>query len=371
MNSPTTEDHARVEVAPHGLTSRHATAATSLVVLGVVYGDIGTSPLYALKASLLHFAADGIDRGEVLGILSLLFWSLILVVTVKYVAAHPAGGQPRRGRHPGADRAGPARSPERANGWRRSSASPGPACSSATASSPRPSRSSSAMEGLKVVSPAFEHATSLPLSVAIIVGLFLVQYRGTGADRHRVRPDLRPVVPRHRPARARSKSPGSPWCWRPSRPTYGYPPSSSSHGWLGLRRLRLGLPGGDRRRRRSTPTWATSADGRSADAWFSFVLPALTLNYLGQGALLLSRSGGDREPLLPAGAGVAAPAPGVPGGGGDRHRLPGGDLGRLLAGARRRSSSASCRACQCATPAAPRRGRSTCPRSTSPSWLAC
>src|SRR5829696_5868577 len=64
---------------------RPATVAALLGVLGVVYGDIGTSPLYALKASLSHFVGDGIARAEVLGILSLLFWSLILVVTVKYV----------------------------------------------------------------------------------------------------------------------------------------------------------------------------------------------------------------------------------------------------------------------------------------------
>ncbi len=56
-----------------------------LGVLGVVYGDIGTSPLYAFKASLDHFTQGGVSRPEVLGILSMIFWSLVLVVTVKYV----------------------------------------------------------------------------------------------------------------------------------------------------------------------------------------------------------------------------------------------------------------------------------------------
>jgi KUP system potassium uptake protein len=56
-----------------------------LGVLGVVYGDIGTSPLYALQASLMHFQATGIRRAEVLGVLSLIFWSLFIIVTVKYV----------------------------------------------------------------------------------------------------------------------------------------------------------------------------------------------------------------------------------------------------------------------------------------------
>ncbi len=53
--------------------------------IGVVYGDIGTSPLYAVRESLHHAAADGITRGEVIGVISLMLWALILVVTVKYV----------------------------------------------------------------------------------------------------------------------------------------------------------------------------------------------------------------------------------------------------------------------------------------------
>src|SRR6202021_41901 len=60
-------------------------AGVLLAVLGVVYGDIGTSPLYALKASLQLFQGVTISIVEILGILSLIFWSLILIVTVKYV----------------------------------------------------------------------------------------------------------------------------------------------------------------------------------------------------------------------------------------------------------------------------------------------
>jgi KUP system potassium uptake protein len=56
-----------------------------LAVLGVVYGDIGTSPLYAFKASMQLFSGVAITSSEVLGILSLIFWSLVLIVTVKYV----------------------------------------------------------------------------------------------------------------------------------------------------------------------------------------------------------------------------------------------------------------------------------------------
>ncbi|MGH7152717.1 MAG: KUP/HAK/KT family potassium transporter, partial [Acetobacteraceae bacterium] len=56
-----------------------------LGVLGVVYGDLGTSPLYAFKASLGLFSRVAISDVEILGILSLIFWSLIVIVSIKYV----------------------------------------------------------------------------------------------------------------------------------------------------------------------------------------------------------------------------------------------------------------------------------------------
>lgn len=54
-------------------------------VLGIVYGDIGTSPLYALQASLAYFTKTGLKYEDILGILSLIFWALIITVTLKYV----------------------------------------------------------------------------------------------------------------------------------------------------------------------------------------------------------------------------------------------------------------------------------------------
>lgn len=60
-------------------------AVMALTVLGVVYGDIGTSPLYALKETFLGPHSPGVDEAGVLGVLSLVTWALILVVSVKYV----------------------------------------------------------------------------------------------------------------------------------------------------------------------------------------------------------------------------------------------------------------------------------------------
>ncbi len=66
-------------------TARPARWGALVAVLGVVYGDIGTSPLYAFKSSLILFRDIRISDVEILGILSLIFWSLVLIVTVKYV----------------------------------------------------------------------------------------------------------------------------------------------------------------------------------------------------------------------------------------------------------------------------------------------
>ena len=60
-------------------------AALVLACLGVVYGDIGTSPLYALRESLVHAHEEGLPETSVIGIVSLLFWTVVLIVTVKYV----------------------------------------------------------------------------------------------------------------------------------------------------------------------------------------------------------------------------------------------------------------------------------------------
>src|SRR5262245_4654794 len=57
-----------------------------LGAIGIVYGDIGTSPLYTMKESFLGPHPLAVDRLHIFGVLSLIFWSLMLIVTVKYVA---------------------------------------------------------------------------------------------------------------------------------------------------------------------------------------------------------------------------------------------------------------------------------------------
>ena len=73
------------EEAVH-LPRRQTFLALTVGAVGVVYGDIGTSPIYAFREALLPVLHDGrVSRPEVLGLLSLLIWTLILIVTVKYV----------------------------------------------------------------------------------------------------------------------------------------------------------------------------------------------------------------------------------------------------------------------------------------------
>src|SRR5262245_22246368 len=65
----------------------HGSWALSIGSLGMVFGDIGTSPLYASPESLAHIASDGTPATpvEVIGLVSLIFWALMFVVTLKYV----------------------------------------------------------------------------------------------------------------------------------------------------------------------------------------------------------------------------------------------------------------------------------------------
>ena len=68
----------------HGHGHGHSNLlALSLASVGVVYGDIGTSPIYALRESLTHASGSGIQPADVIGVVSLLIWALFVTVTLK------------------------------------------------------------------------------------------------------------------------------------------------------------------------------------------------------------------------------------------------------------------------------------------------
>ena len=82
--------------APHG-----PLGVLMLGALGVVYGDIGTSPLYTLKTALDW--AGGATPATAIGMLSLIVWTLVITTSIKYVARRDARRQRRRRRYSGAD----------------------------------------------------------------------------------------------------------------------------------------------------------------------------------------------------------------------------------------------------------------------------
>ncbi len=258
--------------------------ASLLGVLGVVYGDIGTSPLYALKTSLSHFANTGTHALEIMGVLSLVFWALILTVTVKYVLLilradnNGEGGilalmalaqrvtQGARTRHI------------------LGLVGIGGACLFFGDGIITPAISVlSAVEGLEVVYPEF-HYVVVPISVVVIVALFAVQASGTG----RIGRVFGPVMCVWFVAIAVfgcMQIAQNPWVLTAVSPLYGVR-LCAAHGWLAF--VVLG----------SVVLAVTGAEALYADmghfgrqpirlAWLWFVLPSLLLNYFGQGALVL------------------------------------------------------------------------------------
>lgn len=275
---------------------RPVTAAAIIGTLGVVYGDIGTSPLYAMRASLLLFSDDGIRKAEILGILSLIFWSLILVVTVKYVTFVLRADNRGEGGIMSLTALALRALPEGSR-LRRVAVLVGIAGASLFFSDGMVTPAISvlsAVEGLRVVSPAMEPAV-IPLSLCILVALFLVQYRGTARMGRIFGPvtavwfavlallGLVQIV--QNPAVLAALSPG---------PALAFVAAHPLAAFIALGAVVLAVTGGE----------ALYADMGHFGAkpirfaWLFIVLPALVLNYFGQGALLLANPAAIENPFF-------------------------------------------------------------------------
>lgn len=274
--------------------SAHATQASFLTLaigaIGVVYGDIGTSPLYALRESVAAAtgAHDGVvtsvSRDIVLGLLSLILWSLILVVTLKYVVILLK-----------ADNNGEGGTltlvalAQRAMGGRRGPVVLGLGIAGAALfygdAVITPAISVlSAVEGLKLVTPAFEPYV-VPIALAILIGLFAVQSRGT----HSVAAFFGPITLvwfATMGVLGAMHIADDPTVFYSLNPYYGIV-FLRDHPFVALAVLGtvcLAVTGAE----------ALYADlghfgrGPIRAAWSFVVFPALALNYLGQGALVLS-----------------------------------------------------------------------------------
>ena len=266
-----------------------------LGVLGVVYGDIGTSPLYAFKATLEHFKHDGIDSKDVLGILSMIFWSLILVVTVKYVLIIMRADN----RGEGGILALMALAQRGVQDLRLRAVLTlvgiAGACLFFGDGVITPAISVlSSVEGLQIVDPRL-HKAVIPISLVVILGLFLIQWRGTGVMGKLFGPitlvwflvlGVLGVV----------EIVANPSVLLALSPTYAFY-AITHHQWLSL--VALG----------SVVLAVTGAEALYADmghfgarpiqmAWLYFVLPCLVLNYFGQGALVLAHPEAMENPFF-------------------------------------------------------------------------
>ncbi len=260
-----------------------------LAVLGVVYGDIGTSPLYAFKASMQCSAVRAITAVEVLGILSLIFWSLVLIVTVKYVMLIMRADN--RGEGGILALMALAQRVSVGTGVRKALALVGiaGACLFFGDGVITPAISVlSAVEGLEVAAPGLQEYV-LPISV---VGHPRAVRRPESRHRQR-RPVVRPgdgaVVRGHRRAWARCRS-----CSIPYRAAGASRPAMRSRLCMQYKALAFVVLG-------AVVLCVTGAEALYADmghfgaqpirlTWSFFVLPCLVLNYFGQGALVHQRS---------------------------------------------------------------------------------
>src|SRR6266851_1284199 len=273
--------HSTAEVgSPH----RPSLWALSLGSVGVVYGDIGTSPLYAFREAVVAAVETGpVTRDIVLGVLSLILWALIVVVTLKYVLILLRADNNGEGGTLSLTALA-----TRALGRRTAlvfllgviGASMFLGDSVIT-----PAISVlSAVEGLRLVTPAFDHSV-VPLTIVILIGLFAAQSRGTA----RVASLFAPVMVIWFVAIAIAgllHIRDDPGVLAAINPAYAVA-FLHGHGHIGMVTLGavfLVVTGGE----------ALYADlghfGRKPiqAAWFTLVLPALLLNYFGQGARVLA-----------------------------------------------------------------------------------
>ncbi len=289
MYSPT--DDAR----PHDAGAGQPLAPLALGALGVVFGDIGTSPLYALKESFVGHHPLTVDMLHIYGVLSLIFWTMTLIVTVKYVFIvmradnHGEGGSMALlaliGRRLG---------PSRWTPWIAMLGVLATALFYGDAIITPAISVLSAVEGLTVVQASLTPLV-LPIAIVILVGLFLIQRHGTA----RVGALFGPVmvvyflvlavlgilnIVRH-PDIIAIVNPV--WAVR----FFAYDPKLA---FLALGSVVLAVTGAE----------ALYADmghfGRKAIsiAWLYAAFPCLLLNYLGQGALLLDEPAAAANPFF-------------------------------------------------------------------------
>jgi KUP system potassium uptake protein len=281
---------------PHTVTPRgRYLALLSLTALGIVYGDIGTSPLYAMRECFHGPHAIAVTPENIFGVMSLIFWALILIISIKYcVFVLRADNRGEGGILALTALATPIKVVSRSErkwivvlGIFGASLLYGDGIITPAISV------LGAIEGLNVATPLFAPYV-VPATVVIIVGLFYIQSRGTAKVGRLFGPVMLvwfiaisalgvAQILRH------------PSVFGAFNPAHGFNffVRNGWHGFLVLGTVFLVVTGGE----------ALYADmghfGKRPIriVWYSIVLPALMLNYLGQGALLIENPAAAENPF--------------------------------------------------------------------------
>jgi KUP system potassium uptake protein len=285
-----------MSAAAHAQTKSALPKLGALIgVLGIVYGDIGTSPLYAFQATLQLFGTRPISDLEILGCLSLIFWSLIMIVTIKYVLLVMRADN--RGEGGILALMALALRSVKTERMRHLVAlvGIGGACLFFGDGVITPAISVlSAIEGLEVTIPQATQVV-IPLAVIIIILLFAVQQRGTGTV-GRIFGPIMVVWFAAIGLLGAQQVALHPFVLEALSPTHGFI-FCVRHGWLAF--FELG----------AVVLCVTGAEALYADmghfgaqpirlAWLFFVLPCLVLNYFGQGALVMSDRSAAANPFF-------------------------------------------------------------------------
>jgi len=303
MSSPTTADSATFGGVPAGTKAAHRESPLlqlALAALGVVFGDIGTSPLYTVRECFVGPHAVAVTPANVVGVLSLVFWSLTVVVSIKYLVFvmradnEGEGGilallalvVPREGAVPFS------RLVLISCGLFGAALLYGDGIITPAISV------LSAVEGLNVATHAFESLV-VPISAAILVLLFAVQRHGTGGLGAVFGPTMLVwflVIGALGLCAIVQQPHAELSVWHALNPWYGleFFVRNGVHGFLILGSVVLCITGGE----------ALYADmGHFGPrpirvGWYALVFPALLLNYFGQGALLLARGSTVNHPFF-------------------------------------------------------------------------
>ena len=274
---------------------RDPVAVLTLSALGVVFGDIGTSPLYAFKEAFAGTQAIPLSEGNVLAVLSMIFWSVMLIVSLKYVTiVLNFDNRGEGGILALLAFAGRLWRSNRRMQWIASMiAVLGASLFFGDAMITPAISVLSAVEGLTIAAPAME-SWVIPSAVVVIVALFAMQRHGTGDIGRFFGPvmllwfavlaalGLNSIF--RTPAVLAALDPSYALCFAATHPILTF---------ITLGAVFLALTGGE----------ALYADmGHFGPrpirlGWFTIVLPALMLNYFGQGALVLRDADAVRNPF--------------------------------------------------------------------------